>query len=118
MYTISKQFSFAASHQFRSLPPEHPCSRLHGHNYVVELILQADQLNAHGFVIDFGDLAPFEQYLAQNFDHRHLNDILGDAVSVESIAAHLFHWAQARWPQVTAVRVGENATTWAEYRDA
>ena len=117
MYTISKKFTFSASHHFETLPAEHPCSRLHGHNYTVELVLQSETLNEHGFVIDFGELAPFEEYLAQNFDHRHLNDILDGATSTENIAAHLFHWAKTCWPQVTVVRVGENPATWAEYRE-
>ena len=40
MYTIAKTFYFSASHVIGGLPPEHPCSRLHGHNYEVEVILQ------------------------------------------------------------------------------
>ena len=41
MYTIAKQFTFSASHQLDHLPEDHQCARLHGHNYVVEIVLSA-----------------------------------------------------------------------------
>jgi 6-pyruvoyltetrahydropterin/6-carboxytetrahydropterin synthase len=57
MYTIAKTFYFSASHVIGGLPPEHPCSRLHGHNYEVEVILQAAALDNVGFVRDYRELA-------------------------------------------------------------
>ncbi len=41
MYTIAKRFTFSASHVIGGLPEEHPCARLHGHNYEVEVVLQS-----------------------------------------------------------------------------
>ena len=41
MYTITKRFAFSASHIIGGLPNGHPCARLHGHNYEVEVVLQA-----------------------------------------------------------------------------
>ena len=38
MYTIAKRFAFSASHIIGGLPDKHPCSRLHGHNYEVEVL--------------------------------------------------------------------------------
>src|SRR5262249_12296187 len=35
MYTITKRFAFSASHIIGGLLPDHPCGRLHGHNYEV-----------------------------------------------------------------------------------
>ncbi|HBU96439.1 6-pyruvoyl trahydropterin synthase family protein, partial [Thalassospira lucentensis] len=40
MFTITKQFAFSASHQLAGLDADHPCSRLHGHNYIVEVELK------------------------------------------------------------------------------
>jgi 6-pyruvoyltetrahydropterin/6-carboxytetrahydropterin synthase len=118
MYTITKQFHFSASHQLDRLPPTHPCARLHGHNYVVELVLQSAGLNEHGFVVDYLDLKPFKSYLDETLDHRHLNDILPFPTSAENIARHLYEWAKERWLQVVAVRVSETPKTWAEYRES
>lgn len=117
MYTISKEFSFSASHQLHGLPDDHPCSRLHGHNYVVHVELRSAQLNAVGFVRDYRELDALKRYIDDTLDHRHLNDIFGDQnSSAEHLAAHLYHWSVAKWPEVRAVRVSETPKTWAEYR--
>lgn len=116
MYTIAKEFHFSASHQLHGLPAEHQCARLHGHNYVVELILQSETLNAYGFVVDYLELDDFKKFIDGTLDHRHLNEVLDFATTAENLAKCLFDWASAKWPQVTAVRVSETPKTWAEYR--
>lgn len=63
MYRISKRFGFSASHIIEGLPEGHQCGRLHGHNYEVELILQAETLNSVGFVVDYGDLKSFKTFI-------------------------------------------------------
>lgn len=117
MYTITKEFHFSASHQLHGLPEDHQCARLHGHNYVVVIELRAAELNAHGFVRDYLDLAEFKRYVDETLDHRHLNDVLGDdCVTAERLAKHFHDWCHARWPEVAATKVSETPKTWAEYR--
>jgi 6-pyruvoyltetrahydropterin/6-carboxytetrahydropterin synthase len=77
MHRIGKRFSFSASHFIGGLPAEHPCARLHGHNYEVEVSLQG--------------------------------------TTTEVIAAWLYAWCKARWPETVAVRVSETPSSWAEY---
>ncbi|HSH03375.1 MAG TPA: 6-carboxytetrahydropterin synthase [Anaerolineae bacterium] len=117
MYRIAKEFHFSASHQLDSLPAEHQCARLHGHNYRVELILEAETVNEHGFVVDYLALKPFKAYLDEHLDHRHLNDLFDFPTSAENLARHLYEWARVRWPEVVAVRVSETPKTWAEYKE-
>lgn len=116
MYTITKQFHFSASHSLDGLRDEHPCARLHGHNYIVEVVLQSETLNEVGFIVDYGDLKPFKQYLDDALDHRHLNDLFEFQTSAENITRYLYEWCKERWPQTVAVRVSETLQTWAEYR--
>ncbi|MFD1696016.1 6-pyruvoyl trahydropterin synthase family protein [Roseibium aestuarii] len=117
MFRIWKEFHFSASHQLFGLAEDHPCGRLHGHNYVVEVELEADDLDDTGFVRDYRDLGPFKAYLDDSLDHRHLNDVLGDdGVTAERMARHFHDWCKTRWPEVTAVRVRETPKTCAEYR--
>lgn len=117
MYTITKSYHFSASHQLKHLPADHPCARLHGHNYVVEIVLENEILNADGFVRDYRQLDDLKSYIDEMFDHRHLNDVLGDDnVTAEKIARHFYDWAKSRWPEVCAVRVSETPKTMAEYR--
>ncbi len=119
MYIIKKEFSFSASHQILGLPEEHPCARLHGHNYRVEVVLRSEELDEVGFVRDYRALSAFKDYLDENLDHRHLNDVLGDeCVTAERMAKRFYEWCKAQWPEVYAVRVSETPKTWAEYYEA
>lgn len=112
-YTISKEFHFSASHQLDGLPDDHQCARLHGHNYVVVLRLASHQLNPVGFVLDYGDLAPFKKYVDDALDHRHLNDLLPFNPTAENLARWLFDVAASwGWP-VDGVGVSETPKTWA-----
>lgn len=92
-YEVSKDHSFSASHQLAGLPPEHPCSRLHGHNFTVTLVLRAYALDDVGFVVDYNDLRPFFKWIDDKFDHRHLNDVVDFNPTSENMAHYL--WQQA-----------------------
>jgi 6-pyruvoyltetrahydropterin/6-carboxytetrahydropterin synthase len=117
MFRITKEFHFSASHQLSRLPGDHPCARLHGHNYIVEVELSAPALDERGFVVDYRDLAPLKRYIDEELDHRHLNEVFGhEAVTSEWLAQHFHDWCKQRWPAVSAVRVSETPKTWAEYR--
>lgn len=117
MYRITKEYHFSASHQLLQLPASHPCARMHGHNYIVEVELQTQNLNEHGFVRDYNELDALKKYIDEEFDHRHLNDVLGDDnVTAELIAHHFYEWSKSRWPEVTAIRVKESPKTMAEYK--
>jgi 6-pyruvoyltetrahydropterin/6-carboxytetrahydropterin synthase len=117
MHTIGKRFHFSASHIIGGLADGHPCARLHGHNYEVEVILQSPTLDAVGFVRDFHELSALKTFINDTLDHRHLNDVLGhDRTTTEVIAQWLYDWCKTRWPEVIAVRVSETPSSWAEYR--
>lgn len=117
MFTITKQFSFSASHQLLNLPETHQCHRLHGHNYIVEVELQGETLNQYGFIRDYNELGPLKSYIDDELDHRHLNDVFGhDDITAEFLAKTLYDWAKQKWPEVSALRVSETPKTWAEYR--
>ena len=116
MYIITKEFAFEASHQLDHLPASHKCSRLHGHSYRVEVVLESAELNADGFVRDYGELAPFKTFVNDKLDHRNLNDVVPGVSSAENLARWLYEFASSLWPEVAAVRVSETQKTWAEYR--
>ena len=49
------------------------CKNLHGHNYAVEVIITADELDHFDFVMDFDDIKEhFDQWLQKNWDHATL----------------------------------------------
>lgn len=115
MYKISKQFSFSASHILLGLPEDHPCSRLHGHNYTITVHLKSDTLDETGFVKDYRELKFVKEYIDTHLDHRHLNDVLKVNPTAENIAKELFDIFVKQLPQLYAVEVSETPKTTAIY---
>lgn len=130
MYTISKEFHFSASHILSGLEEGHPCSRMHGHNYVVVVEIKSNELNEVGFVKDYRELEPIKKWIDQHLDHRHLNDLLsmnmnGEKIqktfspnpSAEIMAKELFTIFQSLVPDVMihAVVVKETPKTAARF---
>ena len=119
MFIITKEFHFSASHQLTALPDDHPCARLHGHNYIVKIELSSDELDEFGFVKDYRELSPLKDYIDNELDHRHLNEVFGhDGMTAEYLSKTLYEWCAERWNNVSAVYVSETPKTWAEYRPA
>ncbi len=116
MFSIGKRLSFCASHELLHLPSSHKCSRLHGHNYEVEVTLSSPELNDDHFILDFADLSPLADLVRSKLDHRHLNDVLPFPPTAENLAQYLFCQAKGFWPEVTAVKVSETPSCWAEFR--
>jgi 6-pyruvoyltetrahydropterin/6-carboxytetrahydropterin synthase len=121
MYKIRKRWSFDAAHQLTGLPEGHKCGRLHGHTYTVEIELTAETLDDHGFVVDYGDLAPIKQLIDGVFDHKYLNDVfIGVNPTAESLASIICglvisiyntrrKLAPGDDPRDVAIKIGQNA---------
>ena len=121
MFTITRSFSFSASHQLDALPAGHKCTRLHGHNYTVEVVLTSGELDEYGFVADYARLDPVERFLKSKWDHRHLNDVLDTPPTCEHLAQALYDWCTASLERelaelVSSVRISETPSTSAEYQ--
>lgn len=120
MYRICKRFGFEAAHHLPGLPPDHKCSRPHGHSYTVEVSLIAEELDETGFVVDFAELSVVGRYLKDTFDHRDLNEVLDVPPTSENLARLIFRWCRENIPlpsevSVALVRVAETTSTYAEY---
>jgi 6-pyruvoyltetrahydropterin/6-carboxytetrahydropterin synthase len=120
MYEIGKTYLFSASHQLDRLPEGHKCRRLHGHNYTVVITATADELDEHGFVVDFAELDRAGAWIRATFDHQHLNDVMDGPPTSERLAATVGDWCAAnlrlRREIELHVKVSETDSTWATYR--
>lgn len=121
--TISKDFGWSASHVLYGLPAEHPCGRMHGHNYTARVEITG-VVDTTGFVVDYGELRPFGEWIDRELDHRHLNDVLpaGCNPTAEHIAYELAGVLVTVVPALVVMRnsgarwrvgVSETAKTWA-----
>lgn len=73
MFTVFKDYSFAAGHAIRG--HRGGCQNLHGHNYRVRVHVSAPQLDELGMVIDFAELKQILTAVVGRFDHAVINDL-------------------------------------------
>jgi 6-pyruvoyltetrahydropterin/6-carboxytetrahydropterin synthase len=116
MFTISKEFHFSASHQLHGLAEDHPCMRLHGHNYVIKVFLRGG-LNKDGFVQDYNDLKPITDWVNNVLDHRNLNDVFDFQTSVENMSKYIFDKFKPQFPLLFAVEMSETPKTNCRYEE-
>lgn len=114
MFRISKTFEFSAAHRLNGLDQGHPCGRMHGHNYVIELFLEAPSLDPVGFVRDYRELDHFKEWLDATFDHHLVNETVTQPTA-ELMAMAIYHRAVAMYHEVVAVSVKETGKTTAVY---
>ncbi len=73
MFTLTAECTLCSSHQ-PSVDGE-AASPLHGHNFRVVAIVEAEETTPCGFVLRPGRLREALWEVAEPFDHRHLNDL-------------------------------------------
>ena len=74
---IFKEFRFEAAHRLPYLPPDHKCSRLHGHSFHVAVHVCGEVDPELGWFMDFGDIKSAFKPLEDQLDHYYLNEIPG-----------------------------------------
>lgn len=73
-YFSTKTYTHEAglSATFRQHRAKSHCRFLHGYALAVKFIFSASELDANGWVVDFGGLKDIKAYLADTFDHKTL----------------------------------------------
>ncbi len=90
-YTLKVVSDFASAHTLRDYPGA--CSRMHGHNWKVELEVQANTLDEVGMAVDFKVMKKAVREVTDDLDHYYLNEIEPfDKINptAENIAAYLY----------------------------
>jgi 6-pyruvoyltetrahydropterin/6-carboxytetrahydropterin synthase len=114
MNIISKEFHFSASHQLFGLNENHPCGRVHGHNYIIKIYLKGEP-NKNGFVQDYGELKPIQSWIDNNLDHKHLNDVFDFQPSVEMMSKYIYELFKPQFPLISAIEMSETPKTNCRY---
>jgi 6-pyruvoyltetrahydropterin/6-carboxytetrahydropterin synthase len=114
--TLVKSFKFEAAHFIPTFPAGHPCSRMHGHSYKIEVEVSGEIDPAKGYLIDFGDIKRAYRPIEDELDHRVLNEIAGlEIPTSEMLAKWIFDRLKLALPVLTAIRVHETSTSHVEY---
>ena len=110
------RFDFAAARRLPALAETHPCARLHGHTFHVELVLRGEPAADTGWMIDFHELGELISPIVSRLDHHYLNDIEGlDNPTTELIAVWLWDQIKAVLPALVIVEVSEHGSCGIRY---
>ena len=110
---VCKVFRFSSAHWLPMVDDGHPCKRLHGHNYRVEIIVRGERHPTTGMVIDFAEIKRRFGPMIDQLDHQVLNDLPGlENPTAENIALWLLTNADLK--VASAIRVWETDDCYAE----
>jgi 6-pyruvoyltetrahydropterin/6-carboxytetrahydropterin synthase len=85
---LVKQFTFEAAHRLPNVPVGHKCSRLHGHSFRIEVIVEGEIKPALGWLIDYDEIRVAFEPLRLQLDHYYLNEIEGLENPTSEVLAH------------------------------
>ena len=91
MYKLKIITSFAAAHCLINYQGD--CENLHGHNWKVEVVVTAGELDKAGLGIDFKILKRETNQLLKTLDHKYLNELtpfLDTSPSSENLARYIY----------------------------
>jgi 6-pyruvoyltetrahydropterin/6-carboxytetrahydropterin synthase len=142
MYSLKVQGAFSSAHNLRGYRGK--CEDLHGHNWLVEIVIKSAQLDDIGMVLDFKFLKKKLNACLEQLDHKYLNRIpyfsaAGGSASggkkinpvrsgaprrgtsngvnptSENIAKYIYKKLKPQIPLLNCVTVWENSTSSANY---
>jgi 6-pyruvoyltetrahydropterin/6-carboxytetrahydropterin synthase len=129
---VGRRESFNAAHQLcdPGLSEEEnrrrfgKCANLHGHNYLLEVVVAGEVDQATGYVLDLKFLSDvISRQVIRDVDHRNLNTdvpwLKGAIPTTENLAQAIWARLEPELPEglLRSVRVWETDKNWAEVDD-
>ena len=108
MYTLSALLNFSSAHYLNNYDGN--CSRLHGHNWKVQVEMSANELDETGMALDFKDLNEIAWNVIGKFDHRVINEVKPfDTINptAENLACYFYNEIKKTLPaKITMKKIG------------
>jgi 6-pyruvoyltetrahydropterin/6-carboxytetrahydropterin synthase len=118
MYSLKVQGSFSSAHNLRGYKGK--CEDLHGHNWVVEIVVKSAGLDDLGMVLDFKILKKKLNACLEQMDHKYLNRLeyfKKVNPTSENIAKYIYKKLKSQIILLSSVTVWENNTSCANYEE-
>ncbi|MBW7868560.1 MAG: 6-carboxytetrahydropterin synthase QueD [Brumimicrobium sp.] len=113
---IFKQFTFDSAHFLPHVPANHKCKRMHGHTYLLKIIVEGE-LDSHlAWVMDFKDLKDIVGPVIDSLDHHILNEIPGlENPTCEMLSVWIWNKIKPQLPLLKRIELNETPTSGAVY---
>lgn len=114
---LRKTFQIEAAHRLPHVPPGHKCGRLHGHSFVIEVVIDGPVDPRMGWVMDYAEIKAAFRPWYDLLDHNLLNDIPGlENPTSEVLARWLWDRLKPVLPLLSEIVVAETCTSKCVYR--
>jgi 6-pyruvoyltetrahydropterin/6-carboxytetrahydropterin synthase len=101
-------FTLESARRLPHLPESHPCFRVHGHGFRVDVHVTGPLDERLGWVVDFGDIMQAFAPIAEALDHRYLNDVSGlENPTSEVLAIWIWNRLKPALPGLSKIAVRE-----------
>ena len=132
-HRVTKIIEFCYGH--RLIDHKGSCRYLHGHNGLLEVVVESDSLDDMGVVMDFATVRDLVKgWVDENIDHRmilyredrvvpvltELGEplyLMDENPTAENIAKHIYEQVCHRGLNVSEVRLWETPSSYTTYRD-
>jgi 6-pyruvoyltetrahydropterin/6-carboxytetrahydropterin synthase len=116
-FELVRTFRFEAAHYLPRVADGHPCQRVHGHSYEVELRIAGSLDQTTGWVVDFAAIDDAFAPLRDRLDHRLLNEVDGlENPTSEVLSRWVWQAISTALPGVVEVVVRETPRSACIYR--
>jgi 6-pyruvoyltetrahydropterin/6-carboxytetrahydropterin synthase len=111
-----RTYRFEAAHFLPRVPPGHKCARMHGHSYMVEVVIEGEIDPERGWLMDFAEIDEYASPIVRQLDHQVLNEIEGlTNPTSELLAVWIWH-KLSPLPGLVEVVVSETPSSRCIYR--
>lgn len=111
-FELKSQFQIESARFLPKLPSSHPCSKMHGHSFVLIFTFHGPLNPEIGWVRDYHEITTSLKPMFEQLDHKILNEVPGlSNPTSEMLAVWLFERAQKILPELVRVTVKETPTT-------
>jgi len=105
---VQKSFRIESAHRLPNAPEGHPCGRVHGHSFHIEVHVEGAVGETSGWVMDFADIEKAFRPLHEQLDHRLLNEVEGlENPTSENIAIWIWQRLSGRLAGLSKIVVAE-----------
>jgi 6-pyruvoyltetrahydropterin/6-carboxytetrahydropterin synthase len=105
---LRKTFQFEAAHLLPHVAEGHKCRRLHGHSFVVDVVVEGECDPKLGWLMDYADISAAFKPIHDQLDHYYLNEIPGlENPTSENLAAWIWERLRPSLPLLKEIVVAE-----------
>lgn len=105
---LIKDFRFEAAQTLPNLPSDHKCTKMHGHSFKVEIVVEGDVDPHVGWVYDHKRISEAMKPLMAMLDHSYLNEIQGlENPTIELMAAWFWERLIEKLPGLCEIVIHE-----------